>query len=118
MNAWPCQKKRQRLVYQLSDPRIQHKKRMNKNSKLSDLRITSRGACTSDHLDQMGSSHFIASDERDDFIALSFVISLTIHLCPIARMRSVTVSPKNVLLDPALVRFWVRFDGTGRNTLK
>jgi hypothetical protein len=102
MNAWPCQKKRQRLVYQLSDPRIQHKKRMNKNSKLSDLRITSRGACTSDHLDQMGSSHFIASDERDDFIALSFVISLTIHLCPIARIQSVIVSPKFVLLNPEI----------------
>jgi hypothetical protein len=88
-------------VYKLSDPRNQHKKIMDKDSKLSDLRISSRGACTSDHQDQMGSSSFISSDECDDSIALSFVLSLTIRLRPIARMQSVTVSPEYVLLDPA-----------------
>jgi hypothetical protein len=92
---------------------------MNKSSKLSDLRISSRGACTSDSQDQMGSSPFISSDECDDFIALSFVIFLTIHLCPIIRIETVIVSPKSVLLDPAVhLLFWVRFDGTRGNTLK
>jgi hypothetical protein len=94
--------RRKDSIYQLSDPRIQQKKIMNKNSKLSDLQISSRGACTSDHQGQMRSSLFISSDECDDFIALSFVISLTIHLCPIARMQSVIVSPKFVLLNPEI----------------